>query len=283
MTPNEYQDLASRTICPQTGPSKLTELGAQVLHSVIGLQGECGELASAVEKWIWYNQNLDDTNLIEEFGDCLWYIAEGLAALGISLEDCMNRNISKLKVRFPYRYSDDKTAEENRDRAAERKILEQGYKEHCEREVQGLPQHATVMPETLRELEQTGQGWAEPVETSSEPWLKPNAYGDMPGEVCCQRAVNGVCFEHDKTNYTTETYDQSKAVFVPGVVAVRPPDNVSYRHRKPLNRSYDRYCYVCEINRVYRTSKEAICGNCWAKMCHGNKKQSEGNPDAKGG
>lgn len=33
------------------------------------------------------------------------------------------------------------------------------------------------------------------------PWQKPNSHGEMPGGICCQRAVGGVCYEHDQANY----------------------------------------------------------------------------------
>jgi NTP pyrophosphatase (non-canonical NTP hydrolase) len=143
MTPNEYQKLAGRTECDQmksrermmtvvlpegfASPHALTAknpLAIRVNHSIIGLTGELGEMATAFQKWIYYGKELDRTNLIEEYGDALWYIAEGLNALGVNMEDVMAANIRKLKVRYPEKYTDQLAEESNRDRTAERKAVE---------------------------------------------------------------------------------------------------------------------------------------------------------------
>ncbi len=128
MTPNEYQRLAMRTQCPQVEALanlvKSPDL-TPLVHSVIGLTGEAGELASAIQKWMYYGKPLDETNVIEEFGDALWYIAEGLSALGWNLEDVMKLNIQKLQKRYPEKFTEELAAEENRNRAAERQVLEQ--------------------------------------------------------------------------------------------------------------------------------------------------------------
>jgi len=136
-----YQTLAARTRCPQEqvlqrldSEAFETELtrdekgyvtypvqhsGAILLHGVIGLTGEVGELASAVEKYAWYQRNLDRVNVIEELGDALWYIAEICDALNIRMGDVMDLNIQKLKKRYPEKYSNAHSAEENRNREAE--------------------------------------------------------------------------------------------------------------------------------------------------------------------
>lgn len=36
-----------------------------------------------------------------------------------------------------------------------------------------------------------------------KPWLEPNAHGESPGDICCQRAVGKHCHEHDPQNYLT--------------------------------------------------------------------------------
>ena len=35
----------------------------------------------------------------------------------------------------------------------------------------------------------------------SKPWMEPNASGELPGEICCQRASGKFCYEHDPMNY----------------------------------------------------------------------------------
>ena len=36
---------------------------------------------------------------------------------------------------------------------------------------------------------------------STKPWLKANECGEMPGDICCQRAIGKYCYEHDPVNY----------------------------------------------------------------------------------
>jgi NTP pyrophosphatase (non-canonical NTP hydrolase) len=124
MNPNTYQEQALRTVCPQTRALKRIEnrpYGSQILHAVIGLTGEVGELASAVEKFAYYEQRFDSNNVVEEIGDCLWYLAELCDAIGISLETCMDLNLAKLKSRYPEKFSQERAKEENRDRQKELK------------------------------------------------------------------------------------------------------------------------------------------------------------------
>jgi NTP pyrophosphatase (non-canonical NTP hydrolase) len=132
-----YQLMACRTECDQERSAYNLKnnhpLSTRLLHATIGLQGEVGELAGAIERWLYYNQPLDSVNVVEELGDCLWYIALACNALGVPMADVMDRNIAKLVKRFPEKYTELAAVEENRNRKAERAVLEQ-----------------------------TGNGWAEP-------------------------------------------------------------------------------------------------------------------------
>ena len=129
LTPNEYQKLAARTDPDRTiqVTDKIIEIaprGSRLLHSVLGLMGELGELASALQRWLYYNKELDVVNIVEEFGDAEWYISQGCRAVNATLEDVMKANLNKLKFRYPERYTDFHAAEENRDRKGERQVLE---------------------------------------------------------------------------------------------------------------------------------------------------------------
>lgn len=134
MTPNEYQQLAARTECNQVKAGERLNHGGtlpvRLNHAVIGLAGEVGELAAAVERHVYYGQRLDETNIREELGDCLWYIALACNTLDTSIEYLMRSNIHKLKTRYPEKFTEDKAAEENRDREAERLALE-AYQENA--------------------------------------------------------------------------------------------------------------------------------------------------------
>jgi NTP pyrophosphatase (non-canonical NTP hydrolase) len=124
MTPESYQQKAGRTECDQDkARQRLADdvRLVRILHAVTGLAGEVGELSSAVEKAVWYGQPLDEANLAEESGDCLWYIVELLNALGLRMGDVMAANIRKLAARYPEKYTDDRAAV--RDVAAETEAL----------------------------------------------------------------------------------------------------------------------------------------------------------------
>lgn len=128
MNPNEYQNLAEQTEC--RGVKHVLDVLAgipqpiRLFHAALGLSTEVGEFNDMLKKWIYYQQELDQTNLEEELGDILWYVALACNALEVSLEDVMEKNIAKLKARYPGKYTDFLAAEENRDRDAERKSLE---------------------------------------------------------------------------------------------------------------------------------------------------------------
>jgi phosphoribosyl-ATP pyrophosphohydrolase len=64
----------------------------------------------------------DRVNLVEEIGDVMWYLALLADELGVSFEEIWEKNINKLRQRYPEKYSVEQS--EHRDLASERKILE---------------------------------------------------------------------------------------------------------------------------------------------------------------
>lgn len=122
MTPQEYIKNALRTengaySFPATG--KVTP---RIEHAVMGAVTEAGECMDAIKKAKIYGRELDTVNLIEEAGDIMWYLALLADELGVSFEDIWERNINKLRVRFPEKYTEESVS--NRDLIAERKVLE---------------------------------------------------------------------------------------------------------------------------------------------------------------
>ena len=63
-----YIELASRTAKP-------LELFEQLEHARLGVSTEVGELLDAYKRHRIYGKPLDKTNLLEEIGDTLWYVA----------------------------------------------------------------------------------------------------------------------------------------------------------------------------------------------------------------
>ena len=99
MTPNEYQKLAMTTMNPELSPRDV------LINSVMGLCGESGEAIDLVKKHLHQGHPLDREGLIKELGDIAWYLAEAATALDVSLEEIMERNIEKLKKRYPEGFS----------------------------------------------------------------------------------------------------------------------------------------------------------------------------------
>ena len=93
---NEYQQGAIRTAAPR---DKRNEL----LHLVLGLVGESGEIAEKFKKWVRDQDSdesrLDREDIVKELGDVLWYIAALADYLDLSLDDIATTNLAKLASR----------------------------------------------------------------------------------------------------------------------------------------------------------------------------------------
>jgi NTP pyrophosphatase (non-canonical NTP hydrolase) len=92
---DEYQQLAARTL----GRDRTHE--QQLANAALGLTGEAGETAEIIKKHLFHATPLDQDALIKELGDCLWYIGAFATVLGVSLDDVAQRNIDKLRKRYP--------------------------------------------------------------------------------------------------------------------------------------------------------------------------------------
>lgn len=135
MEANEYQRLALRTESVNKAMERLEVVDSpwnpvplhlkqllRLLHGAIGVGTEGGELLDQVKKHLYYGKALDKANVMEECGDVLWYVAVALDAVGFTMEEAMERNIGKLRARYPGNFTTE--AALNRDLEAERKTLE---------------------------------------------------------------------------------------------------------------------------------------------------------------
>lgn len=100
MEAHEYQRLAARTLIDSPG-FDLRDDAIMVIWNVVGLTGEAGEIAEHVKKGIFHQHGLDREMLEKEIGDCLWYLAALCTTLGIDLSVVMEKNIDKLRLRYP--------------------------------------------------------------------------------------------------------------------------------------------------------------------------------------
>ena len=100
MTPNEYQHLAMTTLNPQLSKQDV------LINGVMGLCGESGEVIDLVKKHLHQGHTLDREKLIAELGDVAWYLAEIATVLDVSLEEVLEKNIQKLRARYPKGFSE---------------------------------------------------------------------------------------------------------------------------------------------------------------------------------
>lgn len=94
----------------------LTPGKVDLLHAIVGLAGEVGELVDAVKKHVMYEKDLDLANIIEELGDMEFYAEQLRAQLNITREETLSCNIVKLRLRYPDGYTN-KAAEARADKA----------------------------------------------------------------------------------------------------------------------------------------------------------------------
>ena len=76
----------------------------RLLTAGVGINAEGGEFLEIIKKMVFQGKPWDDHNrehLIIELGDLLWYVAQATQALGVSFEEVIERNVSKLEKRYP--------------------------------------------------------------------------------------------------------------------------------------------------------------------------------------
>ena len=106
MDNNQYLELSDRTCKHINGPETITPERYDLLHAILGIAGESGEIVDAVKKHVIYNKPLDIANMREEIGDIMWYIALACRTLDFDLGEILEENIAKLQKRYPDKYSD---------------------------------------------------------------------------------------------------------------------------------------------------------------------------------
>lgn len=112
----DFKEEVKRT-CPHIGNNQIDNL-----HMILGMLTEIGELADVFKKNIAYQKPIDWINVEEEIADILWYLCNFCNINNINIENSMQNNINKLKVRFPEKFTTFHAL--NRNLEDERKQLE---------------------------------------------------------------------------------------------------------------------------------------------------------------
>jgi NTP pyrophosphatase (non-canonical NTP hydrolase) len=103
------------------GDANLTQDQAEVLHALLGYVTEIAEIIPVLARFVFEGKPMDIINLSEELADVDFYKAMLLRKFGIDEADIRQKNIDKLRVRYPDKFSSDNAL--NRDLEAEKEVL----------------------------------------------------------------------------------------------------------------------------------------------------------------
>lgn len=67
----------------------------------MGLAGESGEVVDIIKKVVGHGHDLNTSQVKDELGDVLWYIAVLAHRMGIGMQELATQNIMKLRKRYP--------------------------------------------------------------------------------------------------------------------------------------------------------------------------------------
>lgn len=96
---NDYQQQAARTLID--APDEYTDWEIMLVWNALGLAGEAGKVVDTIKKAVFHRHALSREELIRELGDVLWYVAALCTKLDIPMSLVMERNIAKLRARYP--------------------------------------------------------------------------------------------------------------------------------------------------------------------------------------
>lgn len=110
----------------EMGEIPIENINPRIFHAIIGTATETTELCEVLYDMMT-NQKIDLVNMTEEVGDCCWYFAvlfDAIREMGYdgSWNETLEKNIAKLKSRYPEKFSNKKAI--HRDEETEREILE---------------------------------------------------------------------------------------------------------------------------------------------------------------
>lgn len=95
---SEYQEFCAKGILPATLERE------PIVGFALGLAGESGEVVDDIKKKYFHGRTIDPDHTIEELGDVMWYVANIATQLGVTLDEVIERNTDKLRVRYPQMY-----------------------------------------------------------------------------------------------------------------------------------------------------------------------------------
>lgn len=109
------------------------EINGRILHAIMGMVDEAGEMNGLAKGVIFYKKGLDYVNLLEELGDMLWYWFLAVDEIAKVMKSSPQRvfqaiydmNRAKLYHRYLCKGKYNKKGATKRDLNFERKVLEE--------------------------------------------------------------------------------------------------------------------------------------------------------------
>lgn len=93
---------------PSEIADQLTTFDVDLLHAILGIASEAGEMLDNVKKRIIYRKTLDIQNLKEELGDLEFYMEQLRQIINVTREETLKLNMEKLALRYKdYNYSNE--------------------------------------------------------------------------------------------------------------------------------------------------------------------------------
>lgn len=112
-----------------------SRIRARMLHAIMGIADESGELVEIMLRARFYDQPVDITHYKNELGDLWWYLCLAVDDLAETenktpeeiFREILSINRAKLLARYPEKYSDEQARERNLD--AEKEAVQEASKE----------------------------------------------------------------------------------------------------------------------------------------------------------
>lgn len=100
-----YGKKADFVVAPTSGMIIVDETEIRLLHGILGIATECGELIEKYLTMVEGDQSIDLVGWKKELGDVFWYLA--LCVKTLNLENVLETNIAKLSARYPEKFTEE--------------------------------------------------------------------------------------------------------------------------------------------------------------------------------
>lgn len=107
----EYRKFVESMECTRS-----EDLKTRLDHAIDGLVTEAGELKTLIKKVKFYEAKIPRINFLDELADELHYLVMAMNILGVTLEDLMRLNQTKLKIRYPKGFNQKDALDRDKDK-----------------------------------------------------------------------------------------------------------------------------------------------------------------------